>query len=627
MPKVRARKKKIGLSQAAKLVQTPIETIPQQDQPAPENVEVNIDINADDLVISKADSKEDKDRDDMIDKLIDSILNLTKTIEVQTTKEEKAAPVVKPNSVQPPQSSPKEPLEKETFTGLVGQLLKDKVEDTKEALSLRNMLSTVGLRSAQRGSGSLLDTMLTFREVKQQEKKEEAKKSPRSFTSSAVLGTVDYLKQKTAASNEAGMLKMIRDSVPGKVVSQTIDVTRKSVDETKKLVNKVADRPVFHPIRTIDRSLQKSAEESPSSLFGMIAKRRMEQQPTPEVIPEPVQEKKSKKKSTLPKGPAKEKAPEPEKPPIFWNIPAINGEEDLVAMSDYIHRPTTDPIQQEFKEGLREGMRDELLTLNQEQLEELKKLVDAATVDQETKLEEASKNKLNSPKQIKEAEKSEKKSLLDTLQKGLGGSLAGLKDMIGKAIPLLGVAAKAALPAAAVGGAGIAGYWLGEKLNENVINPYMEKRTGVKGATLGTALYGDVDKIKGLFGASDEDKMKAEDEKQRLILGKRLLGEGKQISDSMAQFLKSKGVTVPASAITSAQAIKPQGYRERQLQDIVMNKREIDNIKSSQKEAQPTQNIDASTNVVNHKTTTFVRPAIRSTEPTFNALLMRNFGH
>lgn len=79
------------------------------------------------------------------------------------------------------------------------------------------------------------------------------------------------------------------------------------------------------------------------------------------------------------------------------------------------------------------------------------------------------------------------------LLSGVGGKLMG--------------AARFALPAAAVAGAGYLGYKAGGMLNDYVLNPLAEKITGDKDATVGTALYDGVDKVQSLWGGDDKSKM------------------------------------------------------------------------------------------------------------------------
>lgn len=134
---------------------------------------------------------------------------------------------------------------------------------------------------------------------------------------------------------------------------------------------------------------------------------------------------------------------------------------------------------------------------------------------------------------------------------GLGGPAAGL----GGAASRMGSLAARALPmagsAAAVAAAGYAGYKTGEALNEYALNPLAEKITGVEGETVGTALYTGVDKVMGWFGKSDADKMKKAEEEAAIKFAKDKLAAGKMLHPSQAETLRSAGISVPASQIST----------------------------------------------------------------------------
>ncbi len=71
---------------------------------------------------------------------------------------------------------------------------------------------------------------------------------------------------------------------------------------------------------------------------------------------------------------------------------------------------------------------------------------------------------------------------------GLGRGLLGAAGTLVRS-PLAARAAGMLGPAGAVVGTGYLGYQLGSYVNDNVINPLVERASGVKGATLGTFLY------------------------------------------------------------------------------------------------------------------------------------------
>lgn len=165
------------------------------------------------------------------------------------------------------------------------------------------------------------------------------------------------------------------------------------------------------------------------------------------------------------------------------------------------------------------GAMSELVELSDEQLKQLEAINQLLSKSEEDQHEENLKNKLSPviPTTKVVADKEEEGGLMNLLMgkaKGLlggvgtkaGGLLKGAgsiaKSGLAKFLPF---AAKAALPAAAVAGAGYGGWKLGSWLNENVINPGVSKLTGVEGNTLGGAIFDGVQKVKGWFGSKDAE--------------------------------------------------------------------------------------------------------------------------
>jgi hypothetical protein len=173
-----------------------------------------------------------------------------------------------------------------------------------------------------------------------------------------------------------------------------------------------------------------------------------------------------------------------------------------------------------------------------------------------------------------------------------------------------------------------------------------EKATGVKGETVGTATYSAVDTAKGWFGSSDEDKMKQQEERDKLVLVQKALQNGTEVSPQLATWAKTKGIEVPSKLIrsplaastqqvntpvstptTDASKVRTEPYRAQQIQSIKANEAQIERLEKA-KETSTKQAVNAPTNIVSNNTTNqFVRPQLRPTEPSFNRLLATNFSH
>ena len=147
----------------------------------------------------------------------------------------------------------------------------------------------------------------------------------------------------------------------------------------------------------------------------------------------------------------------------------------------------------------------ELVELNDDQLKELQSINDTLS-NSEEELHEANLTEKQPiakviPEKQEDGRAEKDGSLIDSIKEKAGdllskrggkllskgaGMAKGLGSGLMRVMPAVG---KAALPAAAVAGAGYAGWKVGGWLNDNVINPAAEKMTGVKGQTLGGAIY------------------------------------------------------------------------------------------------------------------------------------------
>ncbi len=120
-------------------------------------------------------------------------------------------------------------------------------------------------------------------------------------------------------------------------------------------------------------------------------------------------------------------------------------------------------------------------------------------------------------------------SAIGALATSLGGRLAMLATRLAPMI------AKFAGPVAAVGAAGYAGYKAGQWLNENT--------------DIQENIASGIESIKGLFGASEEDKAKqVETESAQKSYDARVSSGGK-MNQSLANFYKEKGVNIDESLV------------------------------------------------------------------------------
>ena len=180
----------------------------------------------------------------------------------------------------------------------------------------------------------------------------------------------------------------------------------------------------------------------------------------------------------------------------------------------------------EMIKSIFEGAVSELAGLSEKQLEMLKS-IDETLHKNEEELHEANLRKGHIPTLVSknEPKQEEQGGIIDTIISGLStagsmlgrgvaaakgatvagkaaimGGLATAKGAIGTGIGaaksagagllrVLPAVGKAVLPAAAVAGAGYAGWRAGGWLNENVVDPAVSRLTGVENNTLGSAIY------------------------------------------------------------------------------------------------------------------------------------------
>lgn len=285
----------------------------------------------------------------------------------------------------------------------------------------------------------------------------------------------------------------------------------------------------------------------------------------------------------------------------------------------------------EFLRGVFEGVFSELKDISEEQLDQLVKLVKLNSKTEEDSIEGDRKKDL--PSEVaKEAVAEKKKTSGIMEQLGDFNPLKKIKDMVpgslgniakgaGKLLPAVGSALSAAGPAAAVAGAGAAGFALGNY----VINPLLDKGaemiTGQKGETLGGAIYTGVDKIAGLFGASDADKQKEIEKKTLMDIGKKRLAEGKPLSPMLKSALETNRKDLSPAEQQKLDAA-PVQTRVAQTATLAATAEEVA-VKKEEKAASmqsAPQVINApTTSVVNNNTSkNIIRVPVRNQEVSYN---------
>lgn len=447
---------------------------------------------------------------------------------------------------------------------------------------------------------------------------------------SSVLSSASSVLKKRAAAKEdkvkwSSSYLTGTDKGRASVEEHGIDKASAMAAETydKKLVIEADINKQEERRSTLKASGIKGADLSKEDLSALGEKKRQ----LGDLIGEKTQEKQSNKKS---------KEPTPAEPINQLRDTLFKAAEPGIRAN--YPEESKDP---EFIAGVKNGMEEELLALNKEQLEELKTLVKYSLKSEEDKFEENKSTIIEKEgtKVLNEPPDTKKKGgIMDVItdiaggKKGMLSKLGGLGRLVGLAGPGLaaaGTAAAAAGAGLAVGGAGAAGYVAGGLLNDYVLNPIAGKITGNKDDTVGTALYTGVDKIKGFFGVkSDVDNLKDADQASSIELGKKKLAEGKPISKNLADILTGAGVSVPADMVNIPN--KPAKVSAVEATETVTKTGEaVDTAKAateaSNNTGQNAPNISSTSVNTNNTTQIAIRPEVRTPEPTFNRILQRNF--
>lgn len=146
------------------------------------------------------------------------------------------------------------------------------------------------------------------------------------------------------------------------------------------------------------------------------------------------------------------------------------------------------------------------------------------------------------------------------LKKGVGGILGGAAGEVsggGGKFPGGGLGGAGKLvKGAGIAGAVLGGWEIGSAIGDAlkpVIDKGMEKVTGTKGETLGTAVYGAVDKLSKVLGKSSEDLQKKKELEDKINLGLKKIADGEIISKDMANTLKQAGKDISKAKISETE--------------------------------------------------------------------------
>lgn len=552
---------------------------------APEHIEVDVNIKAppvQSILSSKqealnsvkaADDDSVKHKD--FDKLADSILKLSGIIKdnkLQKIKDDEDA---------------YEEKKPQSILELFKSIASEKKKEIADKFSIRGLLTMSGVNSAYRGTSTVLDQVLTHFEDKKKEAQKQKEENTKPSPIKNALGEYFGNKVKDNITNPikgkaSDVNSLIKNSKLGQVSSNIFTTVETKKNQTVGLFDSIKN--------AAERKVKTSAIEEPKSLLGTLGRHLY---------------------------PAIEKDPQ---------IKAYQMIKDPEMLKN-----------KEFHEGVKEGIRDELVKLNKEQLEQLEKIVQTLHPTQEQNFS----SKDEKPQDItfsqkKEKEKDDNKSILSKLMEGFG-SLKGIVGKLGGVLGSIGsTVARFALPGLAVAGAGAVGYGVGSLINNKILDPTMEKLSGVKGATLGTTLYDTVDSVKGWFGNSDADKLNLNDKKAAKTGDsvKKMVAPTSTVKElTNGELTKDTGVSkvvVSPKAKQETPIVKSDSvYRINQMDKVKSTIKETERLKEVERAESKASNIvDARTNVVNNSNTIqYVRPQVRNNDSTFNRILGLNFSN
>jgi hypothetical protein len=489
--------------------------------------------------------------------------------------------------------------------GTLKDMVKGKVDSVKQALTPEGLLDILAAKSG----GGILGTVLGGASESIKEKKAISAKrveSKAKFAHGLLAGT-EGGRNVVAEEGDEGAIKKASDLYDkNEKLQAKIDILEAKQRELKDSGITGADLDRYDAKELSDLKKEK---ESGVSKFGMKEK----------------SPKKSREADPNPSAPAKtsrEADPNPSAPAktslgqILYDttVPLVD------AHGDDMKNP-------EFAQGVRDGIEEELLTINKEQLEALNKIFNATQVTEEDKFEADNKDKKQDKKvehkeKIKE-QKPEGNGIMDLLKGGLkdkllkkipglgrlGGLAAGMGGMGGMAMGALGV-----------GSAGAAGVGAGMLMNKFILNPAAGAITGDKTDTVGTALH-------KAFGGDMDKKMKDADSKAEVELAKSKIAKGEMVSRALASKVAGQGVIVPPELIIQPKS-QTAPYSHEMRKELNRTTTEIENLKSDV--AKPADTKVMAPAVItnnNSRNMTIIRPDIRTREPTYNRILAGNVSY
>lgn len=558
----------------------------------------------------------DKKKEKQTDKLIKEIAKLEKRL-TQDAKDAKSGKFSWKNGVK----------------GILGQT-KEKMSDK---FSLKGVAGMLGV-----GSDSMIGSMLDARhESKKAEKETEKQKNleivkeKQYLKESGMSGTEKELikkaeenyerKQKAKAINEVAAAKEEADYTRSKGIKELIDAgtaTEDDIKEYKTLTNG----------RKKNKNKNKQEQVTPAESVDPVKPDTV----TPAETPEYDGSKRSKKNEQ------KRDAQELKRAKEIARKLEAKGNVSAQAITKL--EESTGPMNEVAKEGMREGILDgieeEILKLSKEQLAQLEKLVELNTETEEARLERKATavNPLTGePKKEKEKEKSG--GFLDMFK-----SLTGLGDIaktLTSLLPMLSSVASVLGPALAVAGAAFAGYKAGQALNDKVLNPIAGAITGDKEDTVGTALHKGVDKVSSWFGVSDADNIAAADKKNEIDLVVKKVNSNqpvsaglldkvkkydlppaiKEIVDRAVTAVPSGGITKPETPTVVASANKLESSQKTN-EDLTAQKEKADRA--------PAPSATVINNNTNNNSSTskpIVSPPVRPLDTTINARQRASYGY
>ena len=429
---------------------------------------------------------------------------------------------------------------------VLSAFLGDKIQSVKQYTTLEGLAK----KAAEKSGGGLLSSVFATAGESLENKRLD-KERQRSFVASALAGT-EVGREMVSERGTAGAAK-----VAAGVFKQRQELEKKidTLKQQEKIIKEGGVEGAGLPpeqqamLDELEKMLKdnqqffvkKSKSDVETAVEAVDEKSTLEEQPETTEKPITKKELRAKRKEVI----------EAARAEIHSGLQSMSDEEKEELQNN--------PEKMGQLEAAIESALKELADISDDQLKELIRIgetLENTSQKAEDRIESEVKSGNLEKKAAEAKEAKEKSNPLDTIMK-IGSSLAGgASSILGKvgdvakiALPALGTVARFAAPVAGIAAAGAGGYMLGNALNDHLFNPAAAEITGDKDATVGTALYAGVDKIAGLFGASDADKLKKADEESLIALARKKIDAGEKISPQMADKLQQIGFSLPADSI------------------------------------------------------------------------------